>query len=38
VEVAVVVEEVNGCLFAAIMLSSQIHVGVDLDADVEVHV
>jgi hypothetical protein len=38
VEVAVVVEEVNGCLFAAIMLSSQIHVGVDLGADVEVHV
>jgi hypothetical protein len=38
VEVAMVVEEVSGCLFAAIMLSSQIHVGADLDADVEAHV
>jgi hypothetical protein len=31
-------EEVSGCLFAAIMLSSQIHAGAEAYADVEVHV
>jgi hypothetical protein len=38
VEVAMVVEEVSGCLFAAIMLSSQIHVDLDAGADVEARV
>jgi hypothetical protein len=32
------VEEVSGCLFAAIIPSSQIRVDVDLYAGVEVHV